>query len=113
MSHFVEYSHLEFREELVRQLSGIEATEEVPTFDKAVFPPHQSYLTAHVPVAVDGRFNCRVCFLTQREASGKPKQVKTSWRCSIAVCVKVYLCVKLDRNCFARWHSAEFNNKRH
>ncbi|KAL9977274.1 hypothetical protein ACROYT_G014663 [Oculina patagonica] len=46
-----------------------------------------------------GRKNCKLCYDLDK------KQQKTPWQCSKC---NIPLCLQLDRNCFQKWHSAEF-----
>lgn len=101
------YAQLSFREELVRQLAGIEDLEEVPLYTgPAPARVDKDYQSNHIPLVVEGRFNCKVCYLTEK------KQVRTSWTCSSEKCTRCHFCVTHQMNCFFRWHSAEFNGRR-
>ena len=103
---FTGYAQLAFREELVRQLAGISEDEKAPAHGHSSGPrPSSEYHTAHTPEHIKSRINCHVCYSTKR------KEVKTSWRCKAPQC-KTGLCLTGSRNCFARYHSGEFDGYR-
>jgi hypothetical protein len=106
LSVIADYSQLDFREELVMQLGGIGKEEEVPLYQGApTFPAEASYYTEHLPVALAKNLNCKVCYKELKI------EKKAAWKCSAAVCYGAPLCLTGHRNCFSRWHSAEYNGK--
>lgn len=103
---FTDYCQLSFREELVRQLGGIE-DEEDPQYEYPWEPPTaKQYSTNHLPINHEGRYNCKVCYLT------KKKQVKTSWGCTAPVCRGQHFCLSSSRNCYGSWHSSKFHSEK-
>ena len=72
---FAGYSQLEFREELVRQLGDI--GDDVPLYRPSF---HNDFIASHMPVHVEGRVNCRVCYIINKS------EVKCSWTCSNSLC---------------------------
>ena len=69
---------------------------------------HNDFTASHLPVHVEGRVNCRVCYITDKS------EVKCSWTCSNSLCqdLGVHFCLNGKRNCFNTWHSSEFDGKR-
>ena len=90
-SYILGYSKLHFREELARQLGGIDEEEEVPLY-KATgkFPTERNFSSNHLPEFDDEtRRNCRVCYITEKV------ERKTSWFCKNENCLvkKAYIFV--------------------
>lgn len=91
----------EFREELVRQLAGLEDFCNPPMFGPPKREPG-TYDTVHLPQFTDKKRNCKVCYKTTN------KELKVLSMCSAPQC-QVYLHCTADKNCFAIWHSRDFH----
>jgi hypothetical protein len=90
----VNYSQLDFTQELIRQLGKIGEYEEVPVRSKCskMFTTH-----AIVPgmVKYSERKNCKLCY------SAYKKKRKTR---SMCMTCETFLCLKVDRNCLLDFH---------
>ena len=94
------YSVLEFREEVIRNLAGINEYASPPVFKPFV---HQNtYHSDHVPHFGDKRNNCKVCYQTLK------KECKVSSFCPAPQC-QVFLHCSVGKNCFAVWHDKTFH----
>jgi hypothetical protein len=60
------YSKVEFREELVRQLSGFDEYGNPPVFNPSAKKPG-SYETAHIPKFTEAKRNCKVRYETNKQ----------------------------------------------
>ena len=94
------YSLLDFREELVRQLCGLE-TFAPPPASSRVKPPGEFDLGDHVPSFTDVRRSCKVC-----SKEGIDSRIYSF--CSAPQCHGVYLHLTREKNCFVRWHSRDY-----
>ena len=101
------YSTLEFREELVRQLAGLEEYGLPPVYMYSQGRHEKNkFETEHVPeVTPETKRNCRVCYETENE------ERKVVTQCNAPQC-QVYLHITKNRNCFKIWHSKEYQQKR-
>ncbi|XP_048575717.1 piggyBac transposable element-derived protein 4-like [Nematostella vectensis] len=95
------YSVAEFREELVRQLVGLEEFGPPPAHKPPTRAPNQ-FETVHMPMMSDVKRNCKVCYAT----TGKELKVRTY--CEAPQC-QAYLHLTSTQNCFKIWHSKEFH----
>ena len=104
----LDYSQLEFREELVRQLGNIKEESPVPLYKSSSHTADAAFATDHVIVYSDTRHNCSVCYKLYKV------ERKCHFTCSSASCkqLNAYFCVNKSKNCFQKWHSAQFNGKR-
>lgn len=97
------FSILEFREELVRDLAGLEEYLTPPVYENARQPQAKvQFETEHMIEFSEGRRSCKVCY----------KKFKTENKvhsfCSAPQCL-VYLHCTPQRNCFKEWHSKAFH----
>ena len=91
----------EFREELIRNLAGLDEFGNPPTRRvTAVCEPGQ-FETLHMPQFSATKRNCKVCY-----ASSK-KELKVFSFCSAPQC-QFYLHCTADKNCFQIWHSDDY-----
>jgi len=96
------FSIAEFREELVRQLLGLQEYDQPPVHK----PPKKelgSYETLHIPIFGNTKRNCKVCYKTTK------KELKVLSYCSAPQC-QVYLHCTADKNCFEIWHSKDYHH---
>ena len=100
-----DYSQIDFREELVRQLGEISPDDAVPVYSPTL-PTDEDYSTNHAPLYFDKRRNCTVCYQLSK------LQSKCHFTCKSSHCKGFYFCLNSTRNCFNRWHGPEFNGKR-
>jgi hypothetical protein len=97
------YSVLEFREELVRDLTGFVQYGNPPLYDKLPKEPSKAdtFHTDHMVEFDKVRRSCKLCY----------KKFKTENKvhsfCSAPQCEKVYLHCTPARNCFKEWHSKD------
>ena len=95
------YSIVDYREALVRQICGFEEYDAPPAYVRA--PPGTSqFETAHMPMVSDVRRNCAVCY---REGRG---QMRVTTYCNVPQCQK-FLHISSSMNCFEIWHSAGYH----
>lgn len=95
------YSLAEFREELVRQLAGLEEFGNPPVSAPPKRQPGE-FETIHLPEFTKTKRNCKVCYTLHK------KELKVLSRCSAPQC-QVYLHCTADKNCFSTWHSKEYH----
>ncbi|XP_067099761.1 piggyBac transposable element-derived protein 4-like isoform X1 [Osmerus mordax] len=103
-SRLMNLTQIDFRENLARQLGGIDIQASFPLRSpKRVVPPSppSSVHTAHVPTLEESPRRCWLCY-RKRKAENKTRVV-----CSAPECNGKRLCLVRDRNCFQSWHSAE------
>ena len=98
------YSITEFREELVRQLASIEEYGQPPVFNLSAKSPGD-YETIHIPQFSEVKKNCKVCYATIKQ------ELKVVTYCSAPQC-QVCLHLTKHKNCFATWHSKNWNHKK-
>ena len=98
------YSVTEFREELVRQLAGLEEYGNPPVFKPNATEP-RDFDTVHIPQVSNTKRNCRVCYDTTK------KTLKVVTYCSAPQC-QVYLHCTQEKNCFQLWHSRNYVHRR-
>jgi hypothetical protein len=105
---FTGYSHLEFREELVRQLGDITDDTPVPIYQQTRPTTSTDFISEHLPIWTDQRHNCSVCYRLEKV------ERKCHFTCSADICsvLKPSFCLGSARNCFQVWHSAAFNSQR-
>lgn len=99
-----QYSVLEFREELIRQLAGLDDYGAPPVFQ----PPKKQvelseFETVHLPRFSESKRNCKVCYAADKSV------LKVVTYCSAPQCNVFLHCTK-DKDCFAIWHTAEYHN---
>ena len=95
------FSITEFREELIRELVGLEQYGNPPIHG----PPKKEldmYETHHMPKFSKAKRNCKVCYATSK------KELKVLSYCDTPQC-QVYLHCTADKNCFEIWHSKEYH----
>ncbi|KXJ06058.1 PiggyBac transposable element-derived protein 4 [Exaiptasia diaphana] len=94
------YSIVEFREELVRQLCGLEDYGQPPA---AKPPPREpgTFSTLHIPHFSQHKRQCKVCYDTAKTV------LKVVSYCSAPQC-QVYLHCTQNKNCFEIWHSNDY-----
>lgn len=100
------YSMVHFREEIVRQICGLEEYD-VPPANGTVQPGGQ-FVAVHVPKTAEGtiRRNCVVCYSLIR----KEKKVRTY--CSAPQCSGRFMHIGGKSNCFETWHSESYTGRR-
>ena len=94
------YSLLQFREELIRKLCGLE-TYAPPPASSRVKPPGQFHLGDHVPSFSNLRRSCKVC-----SKEGIDSRVYSF--CSAPQCQEVYFHFSKEKDCFRTWHSRDY-----
>ena len=104
-----QYSMVDFREEIVRQICGL-AEYDRPPVNATVqaVPPHDQFCTVHIPKSAEGsvRRNCVVCY-----AEGRG-QMKVSTYCSAPQCNNKHMHVGGGHDCFEVWHSSDYTGRR-
>lgn len=94
------YSQEQFRRELACELGKIDPVNaEVPVYQPQRRPPNPRH-TLHVPV-FGKRSRCVVCKILRPQDDGKASHFCHA--CGVP------LCVQRERNCFAVYHSADFD----
>ena len=99
------YSMVEFREALIRQICCWPEYDEPPAYVKsAPAPGHSQFQTDHIPVASEEglRRNCFVCY---KEGRG---QMKVSTYCTAPQC-QTFLHITHNFNCFRTFHSPGYD----
>ena len=98
-----EYSLLDFRDELARDLAVLSEYGNPPVYNPGP-PTHEpsEYETVHMPLYGTDRKCCKVCFLTEK------KELRISSYCSAPQC-QVYLHYTPSKNCLQTWHSKDFH----
>ena len=94
------YSLLEFKEDVVRQLAGLEEYGEPPCYKHAP-KDKPDFQADHMPVFSDSRHTCRVCYDIEKV------QRKVFSYCDAPQC-KVYLHCTVQKNCFQEWHKKDY-----
>ena len=94
------FSIAEYREELVRQLAGLEEYDQPPVF-KPPSVEHGAFETAHIVKSSVTRKSCKVCY---RETK---KELRVVTYCDAPQC-QVYLHCTQEKNCFEIWHSKDY-----
>ena len=94
----------EFREELVRQIAGLEEYGQPPVFKPPAREPKDpgEFGTAHILKISDTKRNCKVCYATTKN------ELKVRSYCSAPQCENAYLHCTQDKNCFEIWHSKDY-----
>lgn len=95
------YTLLDFREELVRGLAGLEEFGTPPVHRPPSRDPN-CFETEHMPTFGPERKNCKVCYQTLK------KEIRVFSYCS-AKCCQVYLHCTAEKNCFKVWHSKDYH----
>ena len=90
----------EYREELVRQLAGLEEYGQPPVFKPPKREPGE-FETVHMIKFSEKGKNCKVCYA----ATKKEQKVKTY--CNAPQCQVSLHCLP-DKNCFEIWHSKDY-----
>ena len=83
----------EYREELVRDLAGLNEYGQPPVFKPPTREPGD-FVTVRMPKVTETKRNCKVCY----KATQKEKKVRTY--CSARQCKNVHLHCTQDKNCF-------------
>lgn len=97
------YALAEYREELVRQLAGLDEYGQPPVYK----PPKREpgpFQSVHLPAFSDKKRNCKVCYATTK------RELKVFSFCNAPQC-QVYLHCTAEKNCFAIWHSREYHSE--
>ncbi|XP_051956388.1 piggyBac transposable element-derived protein 4-like isoform X2 [Xyrauchen texanus] len=98
----VNLTQIDFRENLARQLGGIDIHASFPLHTlKPVAPPSSSFHTVHFPKFEASSKRCWLCYRKSKTEN------KTKVACCAPECNGKRLCLVRDRNCFQSWHSAE------
>ncbi|XP_020909061.1 piggyBac transposable element-derived protein 4-like [Exaiptasia diaphana] len=97
------YSVAEFREELVRQLVGLEEFGDPPLSKPPTKQP-ELFESSHLPEFGKAKRNCKVCYTVTK------KELKVFSFCSAPQC-QVHLHCNTDKNCFATWHTKDFQRQ--
>ena len=98
------YSHLEFREAVIRQLTGMQEYSEPPVYKHFEQPVDQKYYTEHIPVYVDEKRNCKLCYKKLKIQRG------VFTKCSAPQC-DAHLHFTAQKNCFREWHATHQHDK--
>lgn len=94
------FSIAEYREELVRQLAGLEEYDQPPVF-KPPSVERGAFETAHIVKSSVTKKSCKVCY---RETK---KELKVVTYCDAPQC-QVHLHCTQEKNCFEIWHSKDY-----
>ncbi|KAJ8349612.1 hypothetical protein SKAU_G00247420 [Synaphobranchus kaupii] len=94
-----DYSHITFRENLSRQLAGLDIHASSPSH--SLKPVASSFHVTHTPELQKSANNCWLCYRKSRI------QRKTKFACMAPECNGKRFCIVQSRNCFRAWHSAE------
>ena len=108
------YTPLQFREELCKQLGGISDDDFVPVPEREHRGPRpaRDFMVDHMLERTPEKRNCRVCYISDKTEN------KSYYRCRGVACREMagvnglYLCMNSSRNCHDVWHSAAWNDKR-
>eukprot|EP00117_Sycon_ciliatum_P020744 scpid39606/ scgid18392/ len=92
-------SQLQYRLNVVRQLSGITDVTPVPLYQPGGTAQESAAAPVHLPVPTDDQRNCFLC-----KGANPPKS-----RIACSVCVNrqghaAHFCLVSERNCFAEYH---------
>ena len=98
-----DYSLAHFREEIVRQICGFADYENPPVYSTARRVEPGEFETVHMPVFVDQRRNCVVCY---KQGRGQLNVFST---CSAPQCRGKYMHITKEKNCFKEFHSREYH----
>ena len=98
------YSFLEYREEIVRQVVGLNEYGQPPAYEKAKKDP-SSFETEHMLAFSASRCNCKVCYAKD----GVERKVASY--CSAPQC-GVFLHCNAKNNCFEIWHKQSYDHGR-
>ena len=85
------YSQLDFTDELIRQLGGIDNFEDIPSRKK----PKQFTKHSIIPVQSKNRKNCKLCFSLYHVEQKTPVSCQ---ECG------TWLCFTANRNCLLKYH---------
>lgn len=99
-----QYSTTEFREELVRQLAGLEEYGLPPAYNPSAKQPGD-FEAVHMPKFGEIRRNCKVCYDEMK------KELKVGSYCGAPQC-QVYLHCTQKQNCFEVWHSKNYAHRK-
>ena len=94
------FSIAEYREELVRQLAGLEKYDQPPVF-KPPSVERGAFETAHIVKSSVTKKSCKVRY---RETK---KELKVVTYCNAPQC-QVHLHCTQEKNCFETWHSKDY-----
>ena len=100
-----EFSLVHFREEIVRQICGFPEYSDPPARSSARSVDPHKFESAHIPVFVEERKNCVVCY---KQGRG---QLRVQSKCSAEQCGGKHMHVTKDKNCFLEFHSREYHNR--
>ena len=107
------YGHSDFVDALIRQLAGIPLNAEVPvtTLGRRSADSALAQRFNHQPAVGENLHNCKVCY----QLTGQQKRTRVFCPDCKQNGKTTPLCFVVGRqvrNCFARWHSAEFDDFR-
>jgi len=99
-----EYSLLQYREEIVRQLCDFPEYSDPPVHPVGrPVSPHE-FESVHMPVFVEERKNCVVCYKKYQV------QQRVFSKCSTDQCGDKHMHVTKEKNCFLEFHSREYHS---
>ena len=99
-----EYSLLQYRAEIVRQICGFPEYSDPPVRSAGrPVSPHE-FESVHMPVFGEERRNCVVCYKKSRV------QQRVFSKCSADQCEGKHMHVTKDKNCFLEFHSREYHS---
>ena len=94
------FSITKYKEELVRQLVGLEKFGQPPVFRPPTVEPG-AFETVHIARTSNKKRSCKVCYAATK------KEYKVKTYCEAPQC-QVYLHCTQDKNCFGIWHSKDY-----
>ena len=108
------YTPLQFREELCKQLGGISDDDFVPVPEREHRGPRpaRDFMVDHMLERTPEKRNCCVCYISDKTEN------KSYYRCRGVACREMtgenslYLCMNSSRNCYDVWHSTAWNSRR-
>ncbi|KAJ8356795.1 hypothetical protein SKAU_G00195890 [Synaphobranchus kaupii] len=98
-SRFAKYTQIDFRENLARQLGGIDTHASFPSHSLKTQPPPSEFHSTHIPQMQDSSRNCWLCYKKNKVEN------KTKIACLAPECNGKRLCFTRNRNCFQSWHT--------
>ena len=96
------FAVFEYREELVRDLEGLNEYGQPPVLTPPTKEPGV-FVNAHIPKFTYIKMNCRVCYKSTQ------KEMKVRTYCNAPRCNNVYLHCTQDKDCFEIWHSKDYH----
>ena len=101
-----EYSQCDFRDEIVREICGLDEFGDPPSYN----PGRQraqptEFETVHVPLFAEQKRNCVVCYKQEKA------ERKVYSYCAAPQCQGKHMHVTRERNCFHIFHSREYHSQ--